>query len=300
MTDKIIVGLRENKARTNTFVHDAARSAATALGGEVVTVDRYNGVLPEGTRVYFQRGSGFTLPIKQCIREGIPYVISDGGYFSFGDGPYAPRRDNHSFTFNGLNGRGVVPPPFNAPRAKPTLKPWKKGPIRKILICGQVEGDAALEGRDWQDFLEAANKEARRAFPEAGIVIRLHPKMTATGVPECPLEDALKDADYLIAYSSTTAVEAVVEGIPTYVASQLSLAYPMAAHTIGEVCTPERDEWLHGVSYRQWRQEEIESGEMWEWLGTGLEAAAESLRNGNYYFGFNGRSPDHEGLATWL
>ena len=78
----------------------------------------------------------------------------------------------------------------------------------------------------------------------------------------------LDGARVVVSYSSNALVESVCEGIPTVALSKTSHAWPVSYHKldiIGEdsiKCKFDRKQWLYDCAYTQWKQEEINSGEV--------------------------------------
>jgi hypothetical protein len=180
--------------------------------------------------------------------------------------------------WNGLCGRGEfpAPPPDDGGRRFETyfggtIKPWTRRRTY-ALIVGQVPGDANCpsQARMEQFYCEAARAmEARgyevgfREHPAAvrrGLRVRALPGKRVGGT----LADALDVAAVVVTWSSNTAVEAVLAGVPVICCDPGSMAYPVAAQSLSApLIRPDRAEWAARLAWTQWNIAEILSGEAW-------------------------------------
>ncbi|MCD4511773.1 hypothetical protein LQT97_11035 [Brucella pseudogrignonensis] len=185
-----------------------------------------------------------------------------------------PRFEWVSLALNGFNDRGYFPPGNdNGERWRRHfshhLRPWQE---RKgyVLLIGQVPGDASLNGTNIISWAQSRTDMLRRAGHK--VVYRPHPQAD-TATPDgaaCSRRDLKSDlsgATFVVTYSSTTAVEAILEGVPACVEDAGSVAYPMASHHIDEpLRRPDRTQWCHDLAWRQWTLEELRDGSAWRHL----------------------------------
>lgn len=203
--------------------------------------------------------------IRDMQSSGRKVLVMERGHIQ-------PRRDWCSLAVDGLNGRGKYPPPGNNSRFRKHfahhLRPWRRkdGPV---LLVGQVEGDAALHGLDMEQW---ARKTAAALLRQGRQVIwRPHPRSRHTSF--CPygvershssLEDDLGRCSVVVVWSSTTAVESVLAGVPTITLDKGAMAWPVAGHDLaGEPPAPDRRRWCREMAWRQWSLEEFENGDAW-------------------------------------
>ena len=104
-------------------------------------------------------------------------------------------------------------------------------------------------------------ERAREFYGE--IRVRPHPLVET---PHKSLEDELAEARLAITWSSTSAVEAVLAGVPVVCMDKRCAAWPVASHDVSMIIRPERLEWLSELTWRNWTHEELASGEAWEFL----------------------------------
>ena len=184
-----------------------------------------------------------------------------------------PRNQWVSLSWDGFNGRGSFPGAADGGARWDRhfghmLKPWRETVGGNALLIGQVPGDAALFGQDivaWtQDF------SARLLGLGFQVTFRPHP---LSPIP-CPpgailsvnsLATDLATAGFVVTYNSTTAVEAILAGVPAVVMDAGSVAYPMASHGLEEPLRyPDRTAWCHDLAWRQWTLGELADGSAWQ------------------------------------
>lgn len=197
--------------------------------------------------------------------KGFEVLVLERGYLG-------NRFEWTSLAWNGLNGNGKFAPTPNdgglrfRENFKP-LKPWNpQGSY--ILIMGQVPGDASLRGKDMMPWYAATAKEAAEHY-NLPVFFRPHPEALKKGFRQivkgtnrsrCGLDEAIAGAALVITYNSNSGVDSVLAGKPTLAMDQGSMAWPVTAHTIGAIVTPEREAWAHELAWRQWKLDEIKSG----------------------------------------
>lgn len=203
-------------------------------------------------------------------RMGAPLRVAGHKVIVLERGYLGDRFEWTSVGLNGLNGRATFAP---APRdggerfrSIAALQPWRQGPGH-ALICGQVPGDASLQGADLEPWYAEMARRARAAGLEP--VFRQHPVAAARGYRQGPpgvrriegsLADALAGAAQAITYNSNSAVDALLAGVPVYADNEGSMAWPVANRDVGHAAPVEREPWAHELAWRQWTIEEIRSG----------------------------------------
>lgn len=145
-----------------------------------------------------------------------------------------------------------------------------------VLVCGQVEGDAALGAQNpltWARWV--AGKLRERGHD---VVYRPHPVIRRIGDEWCPdtarlstnedLAEDLRGARACVTFNSTAGVEAALAGYPVVAMDEGSMAWPVASHGPHESFRiPERSEreaWAHRLAWTQFSPDEIRSGFAWE------------------------------------
>ena len=176
-----------------------------------------------------------------------------------------------SLAWNGLNGRGEFPehPDDGGARfdAHYSLQPWRNDGAY-VLLMGQVPGDASLRGIDLNEWYTDAAMKANNAY-EMPVLFREHPMAVRRGLNRKPrltqpsrgtLVDALAGAAVVVTFNSNSAVDAICAGIPAVAMDEGSMAWPVAAHRIGDLLMPNRKAWAHQLAWRQWSMAEIANG----------------------------------------
>jgi hypothetical protein len=205
-------------------------------------------------------------------------IVLETGYINRGD----EESNHYAVGFDGLNGRADFnnhdSPSDRWQKLGLKLKPWKQG--EKIIVCGQIPWDAAVEHVNhiqWlRDTILSIHEKSERQ-----IVFRPHPKfknpelLTHIDVANvCELSNRslledLEDAWAVVTFNSNSGVESLIEGVPVFVDDHGSMAFPVANRNllyIDNPKKPEREQWAHNLAYCQWTLEEMRSGETWTHL----------------------------------
>lgn len=213
--------------------------------------------------------------IKQQKQSGGRVLVMEAGYV--GD-----RLQTCSLGFDGLNGKAKFPKAPNSDRWNKLypdeLSPWKEDG-EYILLMGQMPGDMSIKGLVDIEGWYAESAEAVKDIDDDIVCFRPHPLAVERGykindVPGTitinrPLDSALRDARACVTYNSSSAVEAVLAGVPTWSCDEGSMAYGVTGHDLTSFPpVPDRAEWCANLAYCQWTREELASGEAWENLKT--------------------------------
>ena len=211
--------------------------------------------------------------IEGQIRRGGEVCVLERGYL--GD-----RFAWTSVSFGGgLNGRaefrGVSSDPERLERHFPgMLQPWTHRDGYALLI-GQVPGDMSLASVDGN--LLGWYEAAWKALDARGYDVRFRPHPVAVqrsrklaapaGIPTIggTLSEAVAGAAVVVTFNSNAGVEAVFAGTPTIAVDCGSMAWPVTAHALdAEPERPDRTAWAAELAWKQWRLDELASGECWE------------------------------------
>ena len=161
-----------------------------------------------------------------------------------------------------------------------------------ILILLQLPGDASLRNSNHGEWL-LDTVEQIRLSSDREIIIRFHPAMSEKGHENflsdigkivfknyvnikwsdghsTTLHDDFSQAGICITYSSGSAIDAVIAGVPTIAVDEGNFAYPISSKTIDDINDPyiptdeEREQWLNDLSYCQWSRAEMSNGVAFE------------------------------------
>lgn len=158
-----------------------------------------------------------------------------------------------------------------------------------ILINLQEFKDASLNRLEYNrikypEYMIEKIKEIR-SVTDRPILIRTHPlndhaqNYIKKEIPEIknlyfskgkPLEEDLKQAHSCVVYNSTSSVESVMYGIPTFTLDPSAVAYEVTRHNLQEIedniIEFDRDPWLQKIAFMNWRPEELDDGYLWSLL----------------------------------
>ena len=194
-----------------------------------------------------------------------------------------PRNKWPSLAFNGLARYAIYPPSPQDGGARfnqffgDYLKPWRRKDDGYVLLVGQLPWDKSLYGLNMNAWLQ---EQADRLLGQGiEVVYRPHPVLLEISratrkpyfVPEgarlsrSTLADDIAGAAYTVMYSSTTAVESVLAGVPAVVTCDGAIAWEVTSHDLGHpIFQPDRSAWCADLAWKQWRLEELEDGTAWE------------------------------------
>lgn len=154
-------------------------------------------------------------------------------------------------------------------------RPWQDRKDAPVVICGQLIRDTQVQDVDHPKWC----RETVAFFHKLGVplLFRPHPKAatkTEYGVDPChidthPLGAVLKRARCFVTWNSTSAVDAVINGVPVMVCDKSSISWPMGIHEIAHpdnLIFPKREPWLAGLGYSQWSLADMKAGLPWKHL----------------------------------
>lgn len=188
-------------------------------------------------------------------------------------GYVADRFEWTSVSFGGgLNGRGRFYGPFHDPSRwnkhfAGLMKPWRINANGYALVLGQVPTDMSLRNVDGPAFWAKAQAELKAQGYE--VRFRPHPLSfrPAQPPPMPSLEEHLAGAAFTVAWNSNSTVDAVLAGVPSVAMDEGSMAWDVTGRHIAPPPTPDREAWAHALAWKQWRMDELASGECWDHVG---------------------------------
>lgn len=194
-------------------------------------------------------------------KENKPCIVIDSGYV---------KRDKYFMVgLNGLNGRANFKNgscPSDRWRALDIeLKPYRDDG-EHILVCGQIPWDASVQDFDHPQWCLDVMEDLR-ARTKRPIRFRPHPLIATHPLP--PLERDLQDAFAVVTFSSNTAVDAIISGIPAFAMDKGSMAWMVANRDFIYLDKPllaPREPWAFNLAYAQWNLEEMREGKPWRHL----------------------------------
>ena len=170
----------------------------------------------------------------------------------------------------GLNGESelVVPDHDNSRCSKHNwaITPRNTGNVTDLtIIMGQVTGDMSLKGINIYDWARAKYQSLKNT--SSNIQFKPHPKEDPKRYEdlEIPIytgsmQAAIAEANNIVTYSSTSAVDAWLHNVPATADSPVSMVYKYQ----NDQDESAKTRWLNEISYRQFNKEEFSSGYAWD------------------------------------
>lgn len=132
-----------------------------------------------------------------------------------------------------------------------------------IVIMGQVPGDASLWGLNIHGWARAKAQELIQYHDDVLFKPHPHDKSDITKKPcritRAPIEEVLRTAKWVVTYTSTAGIDAVMEGVPAIADGEGSMIYDLHEYK-------SKEDWLRWLSYRQWSREEYKNGDFWDYF----------------------------------
>jgi hypothetical protein len=182
----------------------------------------------------------------------------------------------------------------------PEFPGWKNHKEGNILILCQLPGDASLRGQKMGEWL-IDTIDILRHQTSRPLSIRLHPAMSHKGRAEfvselgpilfknyqdvywydgttTTLQEDLNNAGICVTYSSGSAIDAILAGVPVLTLDEGNLAYPISSHRLDDLDNPKLvsvekiNEWLTALANSQWNESEMLDGKVWEHLQSILDS----------------------------
>lgn len=195
------------------------------------------------------------------------HVESAGGTVLVAENGYVGRDENdhqlYAIARHGHNGSGnweiARPPRWPLLGIEP--KPWREGGGH-ILVCGQrgIGSPSMASPANWHEGVAAR----LRKITKRPVRIRLHPGNNA---PKTPLADDLRDAYAVVIWSSSSGVQALIDGIPVFYEAPHWICARAAKHGIVGIEDPPdpyrddtRQASLEYMAWAQWTVAEIAAG----------------------------------------
>lgn len=197
-----------------------------------------------------------------CVEEAF---VRRGDYYQVGWGGFAGHAD--------FNNAGVPGDRWRAMGVR--VNEWQHNEGGHIVVMGQLGRDTQVQDTDHYGWCRATIG-ALQARGER-VLFRPHPKEPGNkiyGVPTSvvssgTMAQALDGAKSVVTWNSTSAVDALLAGIPVVAMDSGSIAYPISGHTLDDAISPiypDREPWLASLGYAQWSLDEMADGLPWRHL----------------------------------
>lgn len=181
---------------------------------------------------------------------------------------------------------------------------WKNTPSGHIVLLLQLPGDASLRGNNIYEWAMITIKHIRQ-LTDKKILIRPHPLAPLRNGEEfydfffavhkekisnvefvdttaTSLLENLNLAYCTVTFTSGSAIDSVLNGIPTIATDPGNFAFEIGSNYIDDInnvklSNPETiNKWLRRLSYSQWSEQEMRSGEAWRHIETVVNKSIEN------------------------
>ena len=251
-----------------TFYAPVGKEAATIVGTAFCAgcgghlVYRARALLP-GPAAFYGVHLQTRALFDQCVAEGREYYYIDNGYFRRGHygGFFRVTRNANQHDGSGRH-RST-----RFDRLGLTVAPWRgdEGAGAAVVIVAlQSNWWYGRHGTTRREWLAKVSRQIARATGRV-VVLRNKP-VGAQRRGQPPLAADLARAWCVVTYSSNVAVDAILAGVPAFVAARCA-AWPMASSDLSQIEAPRRPagrrQWAWNLAANQWRLDEMRDGTCW-------------------------------------
>lgn len=211
----------------------------------------------DGPMALFGSPSRFPL-LRQAQGEGRDWYYADHGYF----GIRQKRKHFFRITKNGYqhDGRGNATPDRFQMLERP-VQPWTRSG-RHILVCPNSAVYFSLFGLSVDEWLIGVREQLAAVTDRP---IRIRWKVTAT-----PIADDLEDCWAAVVFSSASAIDALIAGVPAFTLAPFAATARMGHASLADIEHPlypdDREPFLWNLANNQWTMKEIFAGDAWRAL----------------------------------
>ena len=236
--------------------------------------------------------------VERAKKKGIYIITFDGGVLSsFGNTITDPNHHWRVALYSPMNNGNFLSdnsPPDRWEKMKKiwniNYAPWQKSePDDPILFVLQPQDNWSMNELDPIKWFNDVYKKIR-PLTKRKFIVRPHPNHVAAmenrinefhkdGVQvvigqkffkgdekkhyRFNYQEALNNCHAVVTHNSTACIDSCVRGVPTFVTSDLALAWPVANKDLSKIESPEypeRDQWVYDLGYKQWTEQEIKDG----------------------------------------
>tara|TARA_A100000164_G_scaffold260232_1_gene232221 strand:+ start:1029 stop:2015 length:987 start_codon:yes stop_codon:yes gene_type:complete len=236
--------------------------------------------------------------VERAKKKGIYIITFDGGVLSsFGNTITDPNHHWRVALYSPMNNGNFLSdnsPPDRWEKMKKIwnikYEPWRKSKSDDpILFVLQPQDNWSMNELDPIKWFNDVYKKIR-PLTKRKFIVRPHPNHVAAmenRINEFPkdgvqvvigqkffkgdekkhyrfnYQQALNNCHAVVTHNSTACIDSCVRGVPTFVTSDLALAWPVANKDLSKIESPEypeRDQWVYDLGYKQWTEQEIKDG----------------------------------------
>lgn len=194
-------------------------------------------------------------------------AIREGRTWYYGDHAYLGRGKYYRITVDAYQYQGALDgTPHRFKALNRPIRPWNKTG-RHILICPNSEVHYRLHGLNMSQWIDGVRLAIQRHTDRP---IRVRMKRDAR-----PIQDDLVDAFAVVTYSSASALDALIAGIPVFVLAPFAAAHRFGLSDLHQIESPiypdGRERLLWTLANHQWTLAEMRSGAAWRDLHAHME-----------------------------
>lgn len=217
------------------------------------------------------------IQLRQDVINSQRVMSIDGSCFKFADPNSVFLRyslDGVYYNTNNYANRGSTPDKWQqiSRTLNLSLEPWRRTG-NHVLVCGQRDGGWSMKGTDMNQWM-LESVQAIRNKTNRPVVVRPHPKnpidrtlfagMSNVTISQgTTLEQDLQGAWASVFFNSSSAVAAVLAGIPVFATDPDCVAWSVATHNLSAIENPElpaREQWLWDLAAAHWTDHESQQG----------------------------------------
>jgi hypothetical protein len=234
---------------------------ARGCGGEAIPATRDTVLRPEPA-AFFGSPELWTNIIKPSLDSPLRTTY-------FGDHAYFKRQQYYKVTKNRLQHDGVPRPGIRYDPDRLRIKagvqeihPWRQGSA--VVICPNSPTYMALFGIDAQQWVLQCIETLSR-YTDRPMIVRWKAQAQRR-----PLYHDLHDAWAVVVFSSNSAVEGLVAGVPCVTLAPFAASRRMGRTRLDDIENPvypdDRQEFLTVLAHNQWSLDEMSRGDAWKAL----------------------------------
>lgn len=230
---------------------------AIGAGGGSVLPDSAPTLLSDHAFIFGSSSANFgRIDWFKGLGPDVPWYYGDGAY-GFGRGEFF-RITRGALQVDGVSGRGDS---ARWRRFGLDVKPWRRDGAQIVVA---TQSDA------WHQWTSGMSAAAWGAHVAARIRAHTDRRIVVCALKgEYPFAEALRSAWAVVVHSSSAAIAAQIEGVPTFCLEECAASI-VSRYDLQFIESPsypdDREPWLHRLAAAQWTLDEIRDGIAWRAL----------------------------------
>lgn len=263
----VSMGSNAGRDKPNLIGH-ALRAGFKRHSVECLPFEKFDGkVVADVALAYGWLGELTTHVFSKYKEAGKHFVFFDLGYWDRGaEGHY--RLGINDWDTALQMRRGCPSDRFDKLRI-PLRNDWDHT-SKTIMIVGMSDKAAWTHGYKAGEWEQKTKAEVEKAAPGYSVYVRQKPNKLSRRM--APIEEALREAYFVVSHHSNVAVDALVAGVPFYAKKGVGslLSNPdFSAATLASPSHPNKEDMmglLYDIAYAQWTPGEMRAGACWDYI----------------------------------